>query len=137
MRKGEIFVPIKGFEEDYKISNFGLVMSVERKKCPCCGFQGKKRRYLKSPVLKHGYKSVALCRRGMGTGKSIGFTVHRLVAEHFVYGKKDEKDVVNHIDGNKLNNHFSNLEWVTRSENQKHAYALGLQQAKRGARPKH
>lgn len=47
--------------------------------------------------------------------------VHRLVAEHFVENDDVEKDQVNHIDGNKLNNHASNLEWVTQSENMIHA----------------
>ena len=39
---------------------------------------------------------------------------------------------VNHIDGDKLNNALSNLEWCTSSENQKHAFNLGLQKARRG-----
>ena len=39
----------------------------------------------------------------------------------------DKKPFVNHVDGNKLNNNASNLEWVTASENQQHAIKLGLQ----------
>ena len=49
-------------------------------------------------------------------------TVHRLVAITFL-GLK-EKLVINHIDGNKLNNHVSNLEWVTRSQNSTHAKSI-------------
>lgn len=51
--------------------------------------------------------------------------VHRLVAKAFVENPY-EKRSVNHIDGNKSNNHISNLEWVTNSENMSHAYATGL-----------
>ena len=50
------------------------------------------------------------------------FSVHRLVALCFVSGKTEEKNTVNHIDGNPLNNYYTNLEWVSQSENNKHAY---------------
>lgn len=53
------------------------------------------------------------------------YFIHRLVAIHFV-PNPDNKPVVNHIDGNKENNLYSNLEWVTRSENDKQAFKLGL-----------
>jgi len=53
------------------------------------------------------------------------FFVHRLVAYHFCDGYKDVL-VVNHIDGNKLNNNCENLEYVTHSENDLHAYNNGL-----------
>lgn len=49
-------------------------------------------------------------------------SVHRLVAICFVDGKTEEKNTVNHIDGNPLNNDYKNLEWVSQSENNKHAY---------------
>lgn len=53
--------------------------------------------------------------------------MHRLVAEIFVKNSDLEKNIaVNHIDGDKTNNNASNLEWVTYSENQKHAYRNGL-----------
>lgn len=53
-------------------------------------------------------------------------SVHRLVAKTWIPNPA-ENPQVNHIDGDKLNNSASNLEWVTQSENQKHAYASGLQ----------
>lgn len=52
-------------------------------------------------------------------------TIHRLVAKYFCDGYA-EGLVVNHKDGNKTNNHYTNLEWVTQSENVKHAFSTGL-----------
>lgn len=52
--------------------------------------------------------------------------VHRLVAKTFI-PKVENKDIVNHIDGNKLNNNVDNLEWSDYAENNKHYHALGLQ----------
>lgn len=59
--------------------------------------------------------------------KLINVTIHRLVAK--MYCKNDSPETklyVNHIDGNKLNNNFTNLEWVTPSENMRHAHETGL-----------
>lgn len=79
-------------------------------------------------ILKHclneitGYLHVGVIINGKMRTK----TIHRLVAETFSHQPSDKHEV-NHIDGNKHNNHISNLEWVTRSENIKHAYKMGLQ----------
>jgi hypothetical protein len=58
-------------------------------------------------------------------GKPIRHALHRLVALLFI-PNPDNKEFVNHIDGNKLNNSADNLEWITKSENTKHAHSLGL-----------
>lgn len=89
--------------ENYEISNLGNVRSL------------KKQRILK-PMLGE-YKKVALYKNG----KRKFFRVHRLVAEAFLDNPNNYK-IVNHIDGNKYNNFFSNLEWCTLSYNIKHSY---------------
>ena len=74
-----------------------------------------------------GYRHVTL-----GSGHYV--RVHRLVAHHFVpkpkdlvaQGLKEDDLVVNHLDGNKLNNRWDNLEWTTDAGNRAHASATGL-----------
>lgn len=61
--------------------------------------------------------------------------LHRLVAEYFVEGKTEERNQVNHIDGNKKNNDYTNLEWVTNQENMHHAVLNDLHV--RGKKHKH
>ena len=61
-------------------------------------------------------------------GKKSHKNIHRLVAETFIENPF-VKPCVNHIDGNKLNNHVDNLEWVTYSENDLHAFRIGLRRS--------
>lgn len=70
---------------------------------------------------RYGYPQVILCRDGYKRANRI----HRLVAESFV-DTNDASLQINHIDGDKTNNRFDNLEWVTASENMRHAYDNGL-----------
>lgn len=62
---------------------------------------------------------------GCDDGSKAQFLVHRLVAITFLDNPED-KEQVNHKDGNKKNNHISNLEWASRQENMKHAFDTGL-----------
>ena len=64
---------------------------------------------------------INLCKNG----KYKSICIHRLVGIYFVENNNGF-NVLNHIDGNKHNNHYTNLEWVTRSENIKHAFNNGL-----------
>ena len=65
-------------------------------------------------------------------GRKKTFRLHRLVMLAFKPIENSEELEVNHIDGNKKNNKLENLEWCTSSENQRHAFRLGLQKARRG-----
>lgn len=76
---------------------------------------------LKQQIDNCGYYRVRLSVNNL----KITVKVHRLVAETFVENKHNLNQV-NHVDGNKTNNNFTNLEWVTNSENQKHAITTGL-----------
>jgi len=72
-------------------------------------------------VHKHGHHVVRLWHNN----KTKLFNLYRLLAIHFIPNPQS-KPQVNHIDGNRLNYALSNLEWVTQSENMKHAYNNGL-----------
>lgn len=86
---------------------------------------GKKKR--KYSISRDGYCIYALSYNG----KPILFSAHRLVAINFI-DNPENKPTVNHIDGNKLNNDVSNLEWATYSENGLHAYRTGLKVGNKG-----
>ena len=87
-------------------------------------------RLVKPQVSSVGYDRVEL----WANGKGRKYFVHRLVAQAFV-PNTNELPQVNHIDGDKRNNHATNLEWTTQSENQRHAYRIGLQSGYRKSMP--
>lgn len=110
----EIWKSIPGFEGRYEASNFGRIKSLERI-VPARHSSGRtvKERILVLAVNSAGYKVFS-------TGsKSEVQTVHRSVAIAFILNPEG-KTSVNHIDGDKLNNNVSNLEWVTVQENAVH-----------------
>lgn len=111
---GEEWRPIKE-NCNYSVSNLGNVRNDHTNHIftPCV-------RSCSSPYL-----SVVL---PVGNGAYKHFNVHRLVGEAFL-GIPDTGLVINHKDGDKQNNCVDNLEWVTRSENDKHAYKMGLRRS--------
>lgn len=97
---------IEGFE-DYTITEDGIVYSYK--------YNTKKQR---SPfVNRGGYLYLDLSKNHQTTR----FAIHQLVAKMYVDGWF-EGAVVNHKDGNTLNNHYTNLEWVTQGENIRQGY---------------
>ena len=82
------------------------------------------RKYLKPITDRSGYKRVWATATD---GRRRSFLVHRLVAMAWLDFREEHESLdVNHKDGDKANNRFSNLEWVTKAENQRHAYRSGL-----------
>jgi hypothetical protein len=98
--------PIEGFP-NYRVSSDGKVYSVNYKK------------FLKTQKNNDGYETVQVTNNG----NKKDFLMHRLVALSFIENKEN-KQYVNHIDGNKLNNNETNLEWVTNSENVQHFHSV-------------
>jgi hypothetical protein len=110
----EIWKDIEGYEGVYQVSNLGRVKSLK---------YGIKSRIkiLSGAISSNGYFYVALYKNK----KIVKISIHRLVAITFI-NNPEQKEQVNHIDGNKTNNFYNNLEWATRSENMKHAFKTGL-----------
>lgn len=100
---------IKGYEGLYQVSNLGRVKSL------------RKGLILKQSHTSTGYMKVELYKNK----KRKGFKVHRLVAFAFIK-LKEGKEIINHKDGNPLNNKSNNLEWCTQKENVQHAIKTGL-----------
>jgi len=104
---------IVGYEKKYMITDTGKIYSYARNN------------YLTQRVTRYGYAEVVLSNQKDGKRSVKYVSVHRLVAMAFISNPNNLKQV-NHIDGNKLNNVVSNLEWCTAQQNIQHAWDLGL-----------
>lgn len=100
----------KIYKKNYLVSDAGKVYSIDYASSRKC----KEVAYF---INNKGYRWVSIYDRE--TKKSKSTYVHRIVAECFIDNPLNKKEV-NHIDGDRLNNDASNLEWVTRSENELH-----------------
>lgn len=112
----ELFVDIVGYEGVYRIGNCGTVISMPKKYPKYMS----KQKAIGGSICK-GYRYCKLRKNGI----HFQTTVHNLVAIHFCDGRKPGLQV-NHIDGDKLNNRHTNLEWCTCAENMAHSYKMGL-----------
>lgn len=121
MNPTSTMVPVAG-AQNYLVNEHGQVLNQR----PGRGFG----LYLMMQVDKVGYCSYKMYRDGNTKGSTV--MVHRLVATAFI-PNPENKPTVNHIDGNKANNHVSNLEWATMKEQINHAIDTGLIVFKRGA----
>lgn len=116
----EIWKDIKGYENRYAVSNLGRVKRLPNGK----GINSKCLIKSTNRLNKDGYVMIVL-----PNGER---PLHRLVAETFI-PNPENKETVNHIDGNKQNNCLTNLEWATRHEQLIHAYKLGLKTPMQGS----
>lgn len=110
----ELWRDVIGFEGLYRVSDFGNVLSCSRKFKPNGG-------RMKPKKTKLGYLEVCLTKNR----KKYYPLVHSLVAKAFIPNPA-KLSQVNHKNGNKYNNKAINLEWVTSSQNIKHAFDNGL-----------
>lgn len=113
-----MFVQLKDYP-DYAVTDEGEVISLVYRQ----GSSGTRRPRWKllKPKLSHGYWAVNLYKGG----KSRTKTVHILVMAAFTGPRPAGLDI-NHKDGNKLNNHHSNLEYCSHAKNIQHAFDNGL-----------
>ena len=104
-----MYKDIKGFEGRYQITEDGRVWSCSRNI------------FLKPKITRQGYYEVCLVD---AEGRNHSERIHRLVALHYCE-KPEGCNVVNHLDGNRLNNLYTNLEWTTVKGNTIHGYLYG------------
>lgn len=117
----EKWIPVKKYEQYYEVSNLGRVRSKDMLVWNGHSYHLKKGRILKPGLGGTGYYTVSL--------KGRTHKVAVLVANAFL-DKISDTDFVNHIDGNKTNDNINNLEFVSPSQNSRHAYISGLHSSK-------
>lgn len=117
----EIWKDIDAYNGLYQVSDTGLVRSLDRTVVGNGVDYIRKGKLMSLTKNSFGYLKVGFTV----DGKTKSISVHRIVAEAFILNPENKK-CVNHKDGDKTNNHISNLEWCTYSENSIHANKTGL-----------
>lgn len=117
----EIWKDIPDFEGCYQVSNQGRVKSMPRMVRTRHGFYNYPGKILNPTTRKGNYKIVTLCVNQIDQPRYV----HRLVAQAFIQNPEN-KETVNHINGDKTDNRVENLEWCTPSENTNHALNIGI-----------
>lgn len=118
----EMWKGVVGFENYYQVSNIGRVRSLDRTIIGKNNSTYKRKgRILKFKTDRDGYYALGL----HSDGRIKHTTVHRLVAQAYI-PNPENKNTVNHEDGDKTNNNVNNLSWMTMCENNQHAYRTGL-----------
>lgn len=126
---GELWKFIPGFDNRYQISNYGRVKRCARVETYVRSDSGKEcsrtydERMMRLFEDEDGYLEIDLVIEGKHSYRRI----HQLVANAFL--EHSSMKQINHIDGNKKNNHVSNLEWCTTIENIQHAIDTGLRKS--------
>lgn len=121
LKCNEVWKSVLGYEGLYEVSNFGNVITKQRYVNGPRGLAKRKEHILKSFKSNSGYLRVSLYKNGL----EKHFSIHRLVAIAFIPNPENKLEI-NHINGVKDDNRICNLEWVTKSENEKHAYKTAL-----------
>ena len=117
---------IKGYEGCYQISNYGRIKSMQRKVASRGGCLKSLPEKIITPLYtSNGYLNVVASK----SQKRKTLIIHHLVAEYFI-GDRPDGLVIDHIDGNKTNNHVSNLRYITTKENLRKRKDIKLDQEK-------
>lgn len=117
------FLPIKGYEELYEVSDCGIVRSFDR---AVVGSDGVVFPKWGKTLTPHPHKDTRYLQVGLWEyNRGVSYYVHRLVAQAHIPNPNCLPEV-NHKDGDRQNNHKKNLEWVTSLGNKLHAINSGL-----------